>query len=226
MYRFFSEKSRSASAREKTASVLFLAAKAQLEHALWEKTKRTILVGRQHPASNSPLKLLPSVSMKQILDFVRTAKKVPAADDATLVVLDDNRTKTSHHSATTRGRDDRPHTKKATTTEEVDLTKDSLYKPGNKIVIPLTKLGFHLTAPCWRDFGRAVRSHPGWNVKRIVPNPKSKKAYFIHAVYTVPSTGTNKKQSLTKKKKDATDESLDSEDKRPVKKTKTVKADA
>ena len=80
--------------------------------------------------------------------------------------------------------------------DALDLTDFSLYHPGSKVAIPLLKPNVHLTAPCWRDFARAVRKNERWNVKRIVATPVEKQkfkesrksnVYFINLVFTVPA---------------------------------------
>jgi hypothetical protein len=41
--------------------------------------------------------------------------------------------------------------------ERVDLTDFSLYRPGEKIVIPLTTPDEHLTGPCWRGMYQLIK---------------------------------------------------------------------
>lgn len=211
-----SEKSGCAQGREDIAKRKFEDVKQKLESALFDSAKIIIALGCR-PDSDSPLKLLPAVSIQQIFDFLPKppsstpplfASPPPASED------------------------------------EVDLTDISLYKPGNKIVVPLTKPNLHLTAPCWRDFSRAVRQNEGWDVKRIAATVQQKEeyketrkgtVYFINAIFTVPGVPVqlkNKKKRAAPKKnndteasakktaKKATAKAADGDSKPPAKKKK------
>jgi hypothetical protein len=88
---------------------------------------------------------------------------------------------------------------------DVNLSDFGIYRPGEKITIPLTSPAEHLTGPCWRgtyvmmfhvttyrgtftfshpiypcivpDFSKAVRRNDGWDVKRVAATDQQKKAF-------------------------------------------------
>ena len=178
------------------------------------------------PESNSSFLRLPEVAVEHIFEFLRgEKKKVEGDEDETtspmasvaappaaevLRVPDRASLPTGHPLGDVATKSD---------TKKVPLDLKSLYIPGNKIVIPLTKPNCHLTAPCWRDFGRAVRQHEGWNVKRVAATPEQKreyretrngKVYFINAVYTVPGSAKKKSSVASKKKTKTTVDDTDS----------------
>ena len=231
------EKSSSAQHRENAALAKFERARRKVENAIVNNKVRVVQLGCK-PGSNSPFLRLPEVAVEHIFEFLRGEKKVEADGNETTSSMAavgttgatateafhvPDRASLPSATANKAFRDPkraslptvRPVGDGATEsdTKKAPLDLKSLYIPGNKIVIPLTKPNCHLTAPCWRDFGRAVRQHEGWNVKRIAATPEQKreyretrngKVYFINAVYTVP--GDTKKSSAAKKKKKTVEE--------------------
>ena len=58
----------------------------------------------------------------------------------------------------------------------IDFNDMSIYEPGSKITIPLTKPDFHLTQPCFRDLRKHVKKNPGWDLQRVALSEDEKKA--------------------------------------------------
>ena len=195
------EKSQSAKRREKTATDKFTLARGKVEAAWIGNKVRVIQLGCK-PESASMFRLLPSVSIEQIVDYVRPKPAAAAA------VVTASSTPTKATAANVKA----APAKAAVDDEEEAATAvdvmDSLYEPGTKMVIPLLEPNCHLTGPCWRDFSRAVRDHAGWDVKRIEATPEEKKTFretrkgkvfFISAIYTVPGGPSKKKKKRAKK---------------------------
>lgn len=87
---------------------------------------------------------------------------------------------------------------------------DSLCDPGSQHTFDLLTPDVHLTGPCFRDFGRYVRSNPGWTCKRIEANKsehnkqvqnRKGKAYYVKVIYIVPGVPTKTSKERNKKKK-------------------------
>lgn len=225
------EKSRAAGRREAKATAKFNAAREALEHAMIANKVRVVLLGCKLEASDSLFARLPTVCVHHILDYCRAAppKKQEAAAAAegaavaaaaavakTVAANEFHPYKCGFPQKSNKKQDETTAATTTTTTTKplmsIDEIMKQLYTPGNKIVLPITKPSLHLTAPCWRDFSRRVRSLDGWNVKRIAATAQEKlaykeyrrgKVYFIHAIYTVPGGAAAKKKRAASKKKKA-----------------------
>ena len=181
-----SEKSQAAERRERVVTEKFNNVKNEQERSLLENAKALLALGAQSE-SNSPLKLIPSTLICEILEFAQGEKKGNIGNDS-------NNSAGGSATSIPAVRED----------FGVNFSDMSMYTPGNKIVVPLTMPNTHLTGtyfrisyqrtgfvvnmislflvfiflgPCWRDFSRAVRTHTGWNVKRIAATPEQKMQY-------------------------------------------------
>jgi hypothetical protein len=193
-----SEKSHAARGCEDIATRHFHEAKKKIESSLFVQTKLVIRLGRRRE-SDSYFKILPDVAVKRIIGYVSTnahAERPVEAAAAAAAAGGGVESNGSHRNSSNLYE-----------IEEFDWSDSSRFAPGRKVVIPLTKLNLHLTEPCWRDFSRAVRTNPGWDVERIEATPEQQRKYkecrvgqlyFINAIYTVP--GTSVKQTWANKK--------------------------
>ncbi|KAL3784879.1 hypothetical protein HJC23_012482 [Cyclotella cryptica] len=227
------EKSSASEWREKLAMQKFKDVQDKVKHALMEKTKLVVKLGCL-PKSLSPLKDLPDILVEHICGFAGLPEGKPRPIAAMGWVPSSAFAAGIGSSSTSRSTVYRRSARRVNYSEldvdedgfemnetqaakknddvleeevHVDLTDLSIYRTGEKIVIPLTKPNEHLTAPCWRDFSRAVRINEGWDVKRVVATPEEKKryresrkgaVYFINVIFTVPGEAM-KNDTRTKK---------------------------
>lgn len=187
------EKSTAASRRENEAKGKFDFLRSQMELALYENTMTTIGLAC-HATSKSPLKLLPKDVMEHVLGFsgctkpTRSAVKTAAAGRSGLAIvpLVGWRQK-----------------KNAPDETPLNLADVSLFQPGIKIVIPLTKPNLHLTGPCYRDLRKHVHNYANWDVRRTAATEHQKQeykesrkgtVYFINAIYSVSRKAPGKRK--------------------------------
>ncbi|KAL3777540.1 hypothetical protein ACHAWO_005959 [Cyclotella atomus] len=177
-WNYCSEKSSSTKRNERIANDKFNTVKHQVETVLAEMSKVTIKLGCL-PESESPLAQLPSILFSHICSYAGLPEPVTRPKPMSMPVVQTKMTSRS-------GR----------VIKKVDYSELAIDSLGSKIAIPLLKPNVHLTAPCWRDFARAVRKNERWNVKRIVATPVEKQkfkesrksnVYFINLVFTVPA---------------------------------------
>jgi len=224
-----SEKSSAAERREQEGKAKFDAVRYKVEHAIVNNKVRLVELGCK-PESDSLFRHLPGVSVDQILDYVRSpsTQKQPPAPAAE--AANAGRATTQVKKAKSLKAPPPTNTNEINHKATVDaMMTMSLYVPGKKIVIPLLNPDCHLTAPCWRDFSKAVRQHEGWDVKRVQAtlNEKKKfrktrkgKVYFVNAIYTVPGQGEKNTTNQNKKRK-ATKAKTSGKSKPAAKKVKT-----
>ncbi|KAL3775665.1 hypothetical protein ACHAWO_002694 [Cyclotella atomus] len=186
------EKSGAAQGREDVARNKFNQIKETVDEVLQEKLKVTVKLGCR-PKSESLLKSLPGILIEDICQFAGLPQAKPRPRVAAAAAAG-NVPSTDHIVRSTgRGRSD------------VNLSDFGIYRPGEKITIPLTSPAEHLTGPCWRgtyvmmfhvttyrgtftfshpiypcivpDFSKAVRRNDGWDVKRVAATDQQKKAF-------------------------------------------------
>jgi hypothetical protein len=239
IYGGMAEKSTAAERRQNQATAKFDAVRKSLQDSIISNKVRVVLLGckqqsdesesSENSSSSSLFSLLPTVCVDHILDYVRAAAPTPAALDAAVAAAPVAAMAASTGLVAARAAKMTGNKKQLDDAAAppavvvkpllpLDEIMKQLYTPGYKIILPITKPNLHLTAPCWRDFSRRVRSldDGAWNVKRIAATAQEKKAYneyrqgkvyFIHAIYTVPGTAATapkmKRKSAAKNNKKA-----------------------
>jgi len=208
-----SEKSAAAIRREDEAKDKFDHLKSQMELALYENTMTMIGLAIHAKESNkSPLKLLSSDVMEHVLGFAACTKPMGASVKS----IATGRTGGSLAIVPFEGWGSaaapsklRSEKKNAPDEAPLNLADMSMYQPGCKIIIPLTKPNLHLTGPCYRDLRKHVKSHANWDVQRTAATPQEKrqyketrrgKVYFINVIYKVPGkvvAGKRKRETST-----------------------------
>lgn len=185
------EKSAAAQSRENYAVAEFYSIKSVVEKVMLEKAKVTVKLGC-HSKSPSLLKTLPGILVEDICQFAGLPKATPRPAVAAAPAVRAAARDSNVISSTGGGR------------EDVNLGDFSLYRPGDKITIPLLSPNDHLTGPCWRDFSKTVRWEHGWIAKRVAATNAQKaafretrkgKVYFVDLQFTVPGKPVKKRRN-------------------------------